>query len=357
MSILAERALEPLDDARGALWRAVVRVPTLRRIVVRRAVRVPWLVCAHALAAFALALLAPALSLVFTPLVLGVPHIAADIRYLVARRALPRVMCSALALFAVIMFGLRLLRAPLVVEHVAGSCQLLAGAAIGLVMSRSRVRGVLSLMVACALGSFALVHPEPFRIGMLHAHNLVAILIWVMLFRRGNSAWLPLAMITIASLALLSGIGLVFTLRYGLVSLFGLHLFEIADQLAPGLSGEFGLSLTLTFAFLQSVHYAIWLVAIPQDDARAEGSPNFRMKARALLRDFGSMGCWTLGAAMVVMALGSVCSPISTRNTYLSLATFHGWLELALLAYFWAVGEGSLSRVSPQAASALRATV
>jgi hypothetical protein len=343
MSMLVDRTLEPLDDVRSWLWRASVRVPGLRSILVRRAVRVPWLLAAHALAAFALVLVAPALSLVLTPLVLGVPHVAADVRYLMLRRALPRALWVALAVFAFGMIALRLLYElrrlhidPLLAEHALGSCQLLVGAVFGAAMSSSRVRGALAIAAACALGSLALVHPEWFRLGLVHAHNLVAIVIWAVLFRRASlgSAWLPLSLITLATLALMSGVGLTFTLRHGIVSLFGMHIFEAADQLAPGIDGELGLSLTLTFAFLQSVHYAIWLLAVPQEDTRAEGSPNFRMKARALVRDFGRSGCLILAAAMLLMALGGVFSPVRTRNTYLSLASFHGWLELALLAFF-----------------------
>lgn len=58
------------------------------------------------------------------------------------------------------------------------------------------------------------------------------------------------------------------------------------------------------------------------------------MKARALARDFGRTGCWILVALICVMAFGSAISPIRARNTYLTLATFHAWLELAVLAFF-----------------------
>jgi hypothetical protein len=123
-------------------------------------------------------------------------------------------------------------------------------------------------------------------------------------------------------------------LRHGILTLWGMHLFEAAEQLAPSIASDFGVSLTLCFAFLQSVHYAIWLFAIPQDDARAEGSPNFRMKARALVHDFGRTGCWILAALVCVMAFASVISPIRARFTYLTLASFHAWLELAVLVFF-----------------------
>lgn len=343
MSTIVDRALEPLDDVRRSLWRVVLRVPTLRGVLVRRATRVPWLLSLHALIALSLALLAPALSLVLAPLALGVPHLAADVRYLVLRRALPRALWITLAGGGFAILALRLFHTPrwlhvepLFAEHMLGSCQLLLGALFGAAMSPSRVRGALAIAGACALSGLALLSPELFRIALVHAHNLVAIMLWAVLFRRATlrTAWLPLGLIALATCALLSGVGLNFSLRHGLVSLWGMHLFEAADQLAPNIPGELGLSLTISFAFLQSVHYAIWLLAIPQDDARAEGTPNFRMKAKALVRDFGRTGCFIIAALLCVMALGSAISPMRARNTYLTLATFHAWLELAVLAFF-----------------------
>lgn len=309
----------------------------------------------HALAAFVLASFAPALSLVLAPLLFGVPHVASDVRYLVLRRDLPRAWCTAVAVFAASMLALRSLQEarllpalPLVIEHTLGSCWLLAGACWGAARSHSRLRSALVFAGIFGLSALAVARPELFRLGLAHAHNLVAVAIWAMLFRHDvRSAWLPIALIALATAVLASGIGLTFTLRYGVVSLFGLHLFEAADQLAPGVAGELALSLTLAFAFLQSIHYAIWLVAIPQDDARAEGSPSFRMKASALVRDFGHAGCWILAAGLALMAVSSVWAPVNTRNTYLSLASFHGWLELALLSFFLAQGR----RVSVATAS------
>ena len=343
MSALVDRALEPLDELRRALWHAVLRIPALRGVLVRRATRVPLLLSLHALCALSVALLAPAVSLVLAPLVFGVPHLAADVRYLMLRRALPRALWIALALGGLSIFALRLFYTPgwlhadpLFVEHALGSCELLAAALIGAIMSTSRARSALTFTAACALSGFALLRPELFRIGLVHAHNLVAIILWAVLFRRAklSMSWLPLGLIALATVALLSGVGLNFSLRHGILSLWGMHFFEAADQLAPNIAGELGLSLTLSFAFLQSVHYAIWLMAIPQEDARAEGSPSFRMKAHSLVRDFGRTGCWIITALVCLMALGSALSPIRARNTYLTLATFHAWLELAVLAFF-----------------------
>ena len=44
----------------------------------------------------------------------------------------------------------------------------------------------------------------------------------------------------------------------------------------------------------------------------------------------------TLAAAAVLC--GAFVNALQSRTIYLSLALFHGYLELALFAYFWALG-------------------
>lgn len=86
----AVEALRPLDEIRRLGLRALAEWPLGRTIARRRSVRLPLLMAAHALAAFALALLAPAFLIAVAPLALGVPHLAADVRHLLLWRASPR---------------------------------------------------------------------------------------------------------------------------------------------------------------------------------------------------------------------------------------------------------------------------
>jgi hypothetical protein len=66
-----------------------------------------------------------------------------------------------------------------------------------------------------------------------------------------------------------------------------------------------------------------------------EGTLTFRRTARALVSDFGPIGL----AFVVVVALGfaggAVLDAPRASASYMSLAMFHGYLELVLLLYFW----------------------
>jgi hypothetical protein len=174
-------------------------------------------------------------------------------------------------------------------------------------------------------------HAAGARLVLAHAHNVIAIVVWLLLFRRSvRAAALPLVLAGLAVVVLLSGA----TLPLAHERAFGTSLAEAATWLAPGLPLRAGVAVVLSFAFLQSIHYAVWLGWIPQEDVRAEGTLSFKMSIHSLLRDFGPKGVAVVVALAALVLAGAFVSMARTRELYLSLATFHGYLELAMLAYF-----------------------
>lgn len=182
---------------------------------------------------------------------------------------------------------------------------------------------------------------------MLHGHNLIAVAIWALLFRRaGRLGWLPVAMVLVGAGLLASGALLGVTLQQGALSVAGLHLFAAADWLGPGLSDSAAIAVATSFAFLQSVHYAIWLVGVPSGIAPARGR-SWRATGRELIRDFTAPGVAIVVALALLVAAAGMANTGPTRRLFLSLATFHGWLELAALAYLFARGAAGPVRPAP----------
>ena len=359
-AVRVEQALRPLDELRRLGLRVLAGSwPLGRTLAARRSVRVPVLLSLHALAALAIAVLAPSLLIVVGPLVLGVPHLAADVRHLIVRRAWPRWWFVACAGFGLALLALRGLGetgsriASLPVEHAVASAWVLLGAVGGATAAatsraeRARspggigwaMRGWIAVAAAAGLGAFALGAPRLCRLALLHGHNLVAIVVWLALFRQGRRlALVPVALALVGGGVLASGALLGVTLGHGALSVAGLHLFAAADWLAPGLPDSWAIAAATSFAFLQSVHYAIWLVAIPAGDRPGEGGRSWRVAFRALVRDFTPAGTSAVTVLAMLVAVFGLAHPASTRRLVLSLATFHVWLELAVLAYLVARG-------------------
>jgi hypothetical protein len=118
----------------------------------------------------------------------------------------------------------------------------------------------------------------------------------------------------------------------------GLHVLGVASWVAPFANPRVAVGMTTAYLFLQSVHYSAWLNWIPQEQQPGRGTLTFRMSVRSLFADLGAAGVAAVSLAVAAVLLGACFNAMSSQRLYLSLATFHGYLELALLAYFWTLG-------------------
>jgi hypothetical protein len=336
-----DRAVAPLDRLRRRVLLGLVRAPALGALLARRDRRLMAHSVAGVAVAFALAVLCPGVLFVVGPAVFGVAHVAADARYLVLRRSLPRWWAAVIGAGCASLFVLRALESaapgawPFAATEVAvGWAWAFAGVAAGVVARGDRVRGRALVVggVVAALGAAAVSHPHLARIVFAHVHNVVAIALWVFLFRARRRFALPaVALLAVASALLLSGVALPW------VRFDGPGAERLVDESVfawpAWMSQRTAVAMGVVFVMLQAVHYSVWLAFIPQDDVRGEGTLSFRMSLRAIRRDFPA----PLLAAVVLLAAAVLAASFldvhRTRGLYMSLATFHGYLELAAATF------------------------
>lgn len=345
-AIWTDRLAAPLDGLRQRTLLGVARARAFRPLVGSRERRIAFVVGAHACAALVLTVLFPVPLFVVVPLVLGVPHVVSDLRYLVLRRvARPGtrgLVLSGCAAFVAVS-GASLLGARFDVARVEvllGVLAVLLAAASPLFVRREPlsssivVRAAAVLSGVLVLGGMALSTPRAALVVLLHGHNGVALVAWLWLFRnRARSVLLPLLFIAGSAALLGTGFLIPVTLRLGAWQAFGTNLLSASDVLAPGLPAPIAVGLTLSFVFLQSVHYLVWLVLVPMDAEPGSGATSFRRSLRSLSRDLGTAGLlFSAGLFVLVAGLGAVF-PLPTRHAYLALAGFHVWLELAVLGF------------------------
>lgn len=321
--------LGPLDGARRMVYRSLA--PVLGPWIRNRDVRVGLHGTSVVLGAFVMAVVVPLPLLLLSPLVLGVPHLMADVRYLVAqpglaRRGLAWGLIAALLLLSAVTLDLRwgLVGAALAPWATPGSAwrRILAGAGLS------------------GLAALGFLLFEPTVVALAHAHNLVAIVLWtgiaVSLDRIGSGGGAarmgPVVLAAGGALLLLTGaLDPWLATSFGWGRLGGMALSDHAAQLAPGLSGPWPARWVATFAFGQAVHYGIWLRVLPED-ARGRPSPRtFRASWQALRDDLGDglLAVSLLGFAGI--ATWATWDLVAARSGYLRLALFHGPLELAVL--------------------------
>lgn len=219
------------------------------------------------------------------PIAFGVPHVANDLRYLVA--PLPPWQRIAALTGCALLVTLRAVAVATGVVLVQAEAIVVAAWLVAMVALAPTTRGRFAFVLAAAAAIVAL--PVPFALAAALAHNVVAVVAWVVITRPGRKRALVTAGALVAFTSLLVAAGP--------------RLEPLAQALhvpAP---------FAIAFLSMQALHYLIWLVWIP------DGAP-----ARIAVL----VGLATVGAGCVNAAW--------TRATYLSLATFHIYLELVVLA-------------------------
>ncbi len=253
----------------------------------------------------------PAVAMIWLPIVLGVPHLANDVRFLVLplpRRqiAIAAVACGALVAMRAATIALG--RAPLWQLEAAAFATWLVAA---LVAARARAALGPAALVA------ALVIAMPVRFAAIAAivHNVVAVIAWLVLARPRRARGAIAAIAIVAVIAALAGpaiarwTGADAGLDRAAAALFG------AVPHARGL--------LIALVFLQAIHYAIWLAWLPAGAVRFAAP-------RALPRWLAI----AVSAGVLVVVAAALVDPAWARATYLALATCHIYLELVVLATY-----------------------
>ncbi|MCS6899741.1 MAG: hypothetical protein RMJ98_08800 [Myxococcales bacterium] len=342
----------PLDWLRGRLFRWLLSAPVFRWLLCTRDRRLGFHAVLGVAVALGLTAIFPAFLFVVGPLVLGVAHVASDLRYLLLRRSVPRGVTGMAVLFCGALFALRMgellgqrwlgaSQEMMLLEVWAGASVVAAGLA-----ERRKGRAALALGAVLALGAMAQRWPELSRLVFAHGHNLIGVGLWLLLFRRRLGPVVP-ALILLGAGIVLTGSGATLPLAAGAggLSFAGQHLVDVATWIAPGVPLRFLAGAVLSYVFLQAVHYSVWLAWIPQEDTRAEGTTSFRMSFRSLRQDLRGLLAPVVALVALVPAAALVFGASLTRDVYLSLASFHGYLEVAMVFYFL-VAPGALRRTA-----------
>ncbi|MCA9493540.1 MAG: hypothetical protein KC621_26595 [Myxococcales bacterium] len=331
-----QRGVAPLDRLRRALYRWLA--PWLGPWIRSREVRIGLHGALAVGGSLLLAALAPLWMLALGPLLLGVPHLVADLRYLVARPGLHRRR------------GAWLVAGLLVASSVTADLRWgLAGAA--LVPLGAHGVPARRALVAAGLGALAVasfVAPWPTSLGLAHAHNVVAVVAWMTLAvalhqdAAGNAVrWGTTLAFFAGGAAILGGL-LDPVLLEGPTLPGAPSVRDHLATLAPGMDAPWGRRWVVAFAYAQSVHYGLWLRIVPEESRERPAPRSWEASLRALRRDLGAPVFAAAVLLCVALAGWGLLDLAEARAGYLRLALFHGPLELAVLGLVAAEGRAVL---------------
>ncbi|WP_053232529.1 hypothetical protein [Sandaracinus amylolyticus] len=291
--------------------------------------------------ALALTAVAPLWMLALGPVLLGVPHAASDVRYLVTRPGLHRSPRFWL------MVALPLVALTATVDVRWGLAAIVGGALAG---RGAWTRRLAVASIGALLLALAWDHTYGAALFAAHAHNFVALAMWLAWRRRAT--WLhliPLAALALGCALIASGAldAIVMASEGWAATPGGTGAWYHLASIAPGLDDPWGPRLVLLFAFAQSVHYTIWIRLVPEEDRARETPRTFAASLRAWRQDSGTLVVALAMLLSVAVALWALVDLAGAREGYLRGVISHGYLELAI-ASWWLV-EGRALRTDPRA--------
>jgi hypothetical protein len=333
-----ELATLPLDVLRSLFLRLVGR--TGRSLLSDRTTRVAAYALFGLLTSLVLALAFPVWAFALGPIVLGVPHLLADVRYLVVRPSLHR-RTLLMATTAI----------PLVLATFNANPGIGLAAGFGAIaFSKSDLRlRVLLLCAWTAVVYFAAAHERVVQVALVHGHNLIALVLFACAFARSRRLGIT---ITIGAIVLAGALlaGVFDSVIFGWSAhasgpKHALEFYGIVDTLVPvAIDPKLAVRLTVLFIFAQGLHYVIWLRVVPEEARERPGIRSFASSLRALDRDVGKI-VLVLGAlAAVVVAARAAVSLEAARVMYLRAAAFHAYLEIAFGLLLFVEGRKALAR-------------
>jgi hypothetical protein len=384
---MIEMTAEVLDHFRASLLRSTLRIGLFRSCFLQRSSRLLVFFSFACLFSLMLSLFFPLWVLLLGPLIYGVPHIFSSIRYFhhsvsrsaVSRSALNRdpndqrfKIFGVLSAVLIAVFTYRLfitadyfqMNLPQMSEW-SGSTYIELGALAITVIIAARIYGIsLKQILQGFLFSIPLVlgfvFSPAWTIGALVLiHNFVAFIYWGIASRRDERKVALFAFITTFLLTILifSGVFDRWAHPSLILDLAGLSIVDTGKLIAPWSSNEtLFLHACIAFAFGQSLHYFVWLKAIPDQNHYQETPTSFRHSLALLRQDFGS----TMAAGLILLSVGSVLfwsfmSFQKARLIYFCLASYHGYLEIAgLVLICGSVGSKLTSRQDSQQERELR---
>lgn len=320
-----QQALAPIDGARRMLYRAAA--PLLGGWVLDRERRVVLLAALVASTSLLFALAAPLPLLGLGPIVLGVPHLLADLRYLVVQPGLHRRGSAVLLVAALfVATGVTGMLWPAMIG--ASLCALLLARAS--VARRLPVAAALVLIAAACWR-----YPRLSGLLFAHGHNLVAVGLWIAaasaVGRTGRWSRWGIGAIFVAlgaPVALGAADGLLASTS-SLVIPGGPRLAALGRALSPSADPEVSLRFVALYAYAQSVHYGLWLRLIPEDVRPRPAPRSFAASFQVMRAEIGAAPLLLSLLLSVALVTWAIVDLAAAREGYLRLALFHGPLELA----------------------------
>ncbi len=168
-----------------------------------------------------------------------------------------------------------------------------------------------------------------------HLHNFTPLLLWWIWRRRaGKLHWIPIMLLLAATCFLLSPVALDVAQALGGLGWFSTEMGPQAQlrRLAADIDPIWGMRLVLLFCFSQSIHYALWLQLLPDEDRDRATPLTFRATVEGLRVDLGDVGLAVAALLSIGITVWALIDLVDANAGYFRMVQFHAHLEVMAIA-------------------------
>ena len=352
-----------LDLLRSKILKLSLKVGGLQYLFFNRAGRVFVLFLSAILFYLATSLFFPLWVLLIGPIIWGVPHLIASLRYStqtlnlksiqkVSVQKIHLVLWTLVFLYRffndVIGYPLFLSQFPLLFEALA--LTLAAAVQIYLVKKNISLReffemeflkSLFSISFSAFVVAMIYLYPIQTSLTALIGHNYLPLFFWYKSCSTKEDLKvfaLSAGIFILASIAIYSGwfVGIYHWLApQGHIGFLNWDYSEIiSPYVSEELDYQFWYRIVSLYAFSQALHYFMWLKAIPENYQKHSHPPSFRSSISMLQNEFGSGAISVLLLfCLIGISLWALLEFQSARLFYFSLASYNGFMELSAIAF------------------------
>lgn len=298
-------------------------------------------------------LLFPIWIAVIGPVIWGLPHILASLRYtkIVESKNSLHFKSFFIFLWTAITFfrigtDLNLLQIPeffmFDVEIVGLALSVLAFSLLSMSSKQWSMKSLNSGVLLTALVAIcAWKAPIEFAAVILMLHNFIAYFYWISqsTTKKDRTVAILALMITSITTALIvmgffDGLYKWIT-PIGYISIAGLDYSDLGKSLAPWSENyQDWFRFFVAYAFTQALHYFVWMKAIPEQHLKQQMPISFRASYHWLLKDFGQkLGKFLFLFCVAALGIWVFFELKEARLIYFAIASYHGFHEIAGLSF------------------------
>jgi hypothetical protein len=348
-------SLSYLDLLRAQVLRLAMSNSLVRKLFLNRALRLQTLFLAAAFFYLGLSLFFPLWVLAIGPVVWGIPHILASLRYIPHAIGSPQIKRKQITQFLVgtwvVITLLKFLwdKGYLAINSFyfpqENGVELVTGLFLIFTLSiflKAHLRQVLvSLALFLPIAIISWLFPLETIGALILIHNWIAFIYWIRSTKTKDEqqvAFFSLAVFAFIHVLVLFG---TFDFLYqfyapqGFFSGLQLDYSDLGKTIAPwSQNSKLWFHLVVLYAFGQAVHYFIWLKAIPEQELKTEYPISFRLTWHHLLQDYGRKTLIAVCALILTSAaVWAFVQFPEARALYFIVAAVHGYLEIAGLGF------------------------